>query len=187
MRDDSWKPAADAAMDRYADGGDEASFAEVYTLLAPRLHAFLHRRTHDRGRAEELVHETFLRMHTSRRHFARGAAVTPWAFAIARRLLIDDHRKSRELPEQPPTCAPWTDALAAMRQLGDHLLEELQGLPEAHREAFTLVQLAGLSLAEAAQVLGTTVPAVKLRAFRAYEALRERLGDEVRDALGDLP
>ena len=76
---------------------------------------------------------------------------------------------------------------ASSRQLGDHLLEELQGLPEAHREAFTLVQLDGLSLAEAAQVLGTTVPAVKLRAFRAYEALRERLGDEVRDALGDLP
>ena len=35
MRDDSWKPAADAAMDRYADGGNAAAFAEVYTLLAP--------------------------------------------------------------------------------------------------------------------------------------------------------
>jgi RNA polymerase sigma-70 factor, ECF subfamily len=186
MRDDSWKPAADAAMDRYADG-DDAAFAEVYTLLAPRLLAFLLRRTRDRGLAEELVHDTFLRMHTSRGHFARGGQVMPWAFAIARRLLIDDHRKSRELPEEPPASAPWTDALVAMRRVGAHLLEELQRVPEAHREAFTLVQLDGLSMAEAAQVLGITVPAVKLRAYRTYEALRERLGDEVREALGDLP
>jgi RNA polymerase sigma-70 factor (ECF subfamily) len=47
------------------------------------------------------------------------------------------------------------------------------------------VQIEGLSMAEAAQVLGCTVPAVKLRAYRTYEALRERLGDEVREELGD--
>jgi len=34
-------------------------------------------------------------------------------------------------------------------------------------------------MAEAAQVLGTTVAAVKLRAHRAYEALRAALGDAI--------
>jgi DNA-directed RNA polymerase specialized sigma24 family protein len=43
--------------------------------------------------------------------------------------------------------------------------------------AFELLKEEGLSLAEAAQVLGTTVSAVKLRAHRAYEALRLVLGD----------
>ncbi|HEY3819239.1 MAG TPA: RNA polymerase sigma factor [Polyangiaceae bacterium] len=187
MRDDTWKPAADAAMDRYAEGGDEAAFAEVYTLLAPRLLAFLLRRTRDHARSEELVHETFLRMHLNRRHFARGAQVTPWAFAITRRMLIDDHRKCHAPHEAERPSSPGVDALVSLRRVGDRILEALQQLPEQHREAFALVQLDGLSMAEAAEVLGTTVPAVKLRAHRTYVALRELLGDEVHEALGDLP
>jgi RNA polymerase sigma-70 factor, ECF subfamily len=186
MRDDTWKPRANAAMERYADG-DDSAFEEVYTLLAPRLQAFLWRRTRDPARAEELVHDTFLRMHANRRHFASGAEVMPWAFAIARRLLIDDHRKSRPPPDpEEETGGPWVDAVVAVRRLGRRILEELERVPEQHREAFTLVQIEGLSMAEAAQVLGCTVPAVKLRAYRTYEALRERLGDEVREELGDL-
>lgn len=185
MRDDGWKPRADAAMERYADG-DDAAFGEVYSLLAPRLQAFLWRRTRDSARAEELVHDTFLRMHASRRHFARGAEVTPWAFAIARRLLIDDHRKSRPPPDPDEECGPWVEAIVALRRLSRRVIEELERVPVQHREAFTLVQLDGLSMAEAAQVLGCTVGAVKLRAYRTYEALRDRLGDEVREELGDL-
>ena len=42
-------------------------------------------------------------------------------------------------------------------------------------------------MAEAAEVLGTTVTAVKLRAHRAYEALRATLGDEVREELEGTP
>jgi RNA polymerase sigma-70 factor (ECF subfamily) len=172
-------------MERYADG-DDAAFAEVYALLAPRLQAFVWRRTRDAARAEELVHDTFLRMHTSRRHFAPGAAVMPWAFAIARRLLIDDHRKARPPPDPDDASGPWVDAVVAVRRLGRRISEELERLPEQHREAFTLVQMEGFSMGEAAQVLGCTVAAVKLRAYRAYEALRARLGDEVREELEAL-
>jgi RNA polymerase sigma-70 factor (ECF subfamily) len=187
MRDDTWKPRANAAMERYADG-DDAAFGEVYALLAPRLQAFLCRRTRNACRSEELVHDTFLRMHTNRRHFARGAEVMPWAFAIARRLLIDDHRKASHVPPDPDQDAggPWLDAVVAVRRLGKRIMEELEHLPEQHREAFTLVQIDGLSMAEAAQVLGCTVAAVKLRAHRTYEALRDRLGDEVREELGEV-
>ncbi len=91
---DAWKDAASAAMDRYACGED-AAFSSVYDLLAPRLSAFLLRRTGDRARAEDLVQQTFLQMHCARRHFAPGTAVAPWAFAIARRLLIDGARRER--------------------------------------------------------------------------------------------
>src|SRR6185312_8105030 len=94
---DAWRAAASAAMDRYACG-DDAAFSELYDLLAPRLTAFLARRTRDDALATDLVQQTFLQMHASRRHFSEGADVMPWAFAIARRLLIDVVRKSgREL------------------------------------------------------------------------------------------
>ena len=193
MREGDWKPHANVAMDRYATG-DEDAFSELYDLLAPRLCSFLLRRTRDRGRAEDLVQQTFLQMHCARRHFAPGAEVMPWAFAIARRLLIDGARKGgREVLvgdddghvlERADRSDP-ADSICARRRIARRIDEVLRRLPEAHRTAFELVQVDGLSMAEAAQVLGTTVMAVKLRAHRAYEALRERLGDEVCEELGD--
>jgi RNA polymerase sigma-70 factor (ECF subfamily) len=51
-------------------------------------------------------------------------------------------------------------------------------MPEAHRVAYILVRQEGLSVAEAAEVVGTTPTAMKLRAHRAYEALRAALRDE---------
>ncbi|HEY8040807.1 MAG TPA: RNA polymerase sigma factor [Polyangiaceae bacterium] len=197
MRGQDWKPAADAAMDRYACG-DDAAFAELYDLLEPRLTAFLLRRTRDEGRTDDLVQQTFMQMHCARRHFARGAEVMPWAFAIARRLLIDSVRKGgreRELlvddangdALERPCGRDKPDSALAKRQLARRIEEELERMPEAHREAFDLIQGDGLSVSEAAKVLAITPTAVKLRAHRAYAALRERLGSDVHELLGDAP
>lgn len=189
---DTWKEAASAAMDRYACGED-AAFSELYDLLAPRLSAFAMRRIRDEGAAEDLVQQTFLQMHCARRHFAPGAAVTPWAFAIARRLLIDSFRKKGRAPvwvdedgdEARGSIAPGASPAEVMarRRLAKRMTEELSRVSETDRTAFELVKFDGLSLAEAAEVLGTTSNAVKLRAFRAAEALRASLGDEVREEL----
>jgi RNA polymerase sigma-70 factor (ECF subfamily) len=193
--DERWKEAASGAMDRYACG-DAAAFSELYDALAPRLSSFLTRRTRDPARAEDLLQQTFLQMHSARQHFAPGADVVPWAFAIARRLLIDTYRKGgREVLDDgsgedgresvAPGASP--EGLAGQRRLARRIEEELARIPEAHRMAFDLVQREGLSMAEAAEVLGTTVSAVKLRAYRTYEALRAALGDEVREELQGLP
>src|SRR5215470_9959828 len=83
---------ADAAMERYADG-DAAAFAIVYDALAPRLLGLLRRQAPQY--AEDLVQQTFFQMHLARGTFVRGAQVRPWAFAIARRLLIDRIRRRK--------------------------------------------------------------------------------------------
>jgi RNA polymerase sigma-70 factor (ECF subfamily) len=175
--------ASDAAMARYA-AGDEAAFPVVYDDLAPRLYGFLVRQTGDQARAEDLVQQTFLQMHRARGSFVAGAEVLPWAFAIARRLLIDGFRRGRrevldgdDAREESAAPGPAADDLVQAQELANRIRKELARLPEAQRVAFELVKEEGLSLAEAAQVLGTTVAAVKLRAHRAYEALRAVLGD----------
>ena len=179
---------ADTAMERYARG-DDAAFAAVYDALAPRLYGYLLRQTRDSAKAEDLVQQTLLHMHRARARFIPGAEVTPWAFAIARRLLIDSLRRNRrevlepddETSEASAAASPDApaDDLVYAAQLARRVQKELVRLPEAQRVAFELIKQDGLSLAEAAQVLGTTVAAVKLRAHRAYEALRVALGDVV--------
>lgn len=166
---------ADAAMGRYADG-DDAAFAIVYDEVSPRLRAFLNRRCPERS--EDLLQQTFLAMHRSRASFCPGAAVMPWAFAIARRLLIDEYRGSRrndrrqELPPSEPHDASM--ALQA-QQLYSKLLTELEELPERQREAFQLIRLDGFTLEEAAIATGTTISSMKSLSHRAQETLRTRL------------
>src|SRR5687768_2273256 len=94
-----------AAMDRYACG-DAAAFTVVHRGLYPRLCAFLLRLSGSPTIAEDLAQETFLRMHRARANFARGGAVLPWAYAIARNVHLDHVRAARlrrteRLPSDP--------------------------------------------------------------------------------------
>lgn len=167
-------------MERYACGEDDA-FGALYDALAPKLFAFLSRQTGDAARAEDLVQQTFLQMHCARETYVTGADVIPWAFAIARRLAIDVHRRTKresfgsdvEAAAIALDLAP-DDALRS-KQAARILQDALDELPEAQRTAFELVKYDGLSLAQAAETLGTTVTAVKLRTHRTYEALRGAL------------
>lgn len=178
--------ALDRAMDRYA-AGDDSAFGEVYDRLAPRLFAFLYRQTRDHAKAEDVVQQTMLQIHRARGRFIPGAHVVPWAFAIARRLVIDAHRRRREVllttdeeaaGELLASLDASADELAIAKEVAQRLSAELERLPENQRVAFELIKQEGLSVAEAAEALGTTVAAVKLRAHRAYESLRSALGLE---------
>jgi RNA polymerase sigma-70 factor (ECF subfamily) len=139
--------------------------------------------------ASDLVQETLLRMHRARGTFAVGGAVVPWAYAIARNVALDHARASRlrkteRLPSDPgPEMVDRSggdaEAMAMASQAARIVEEVLAGLPPSQRDAFILIRYEGLSMADAAAVLGATPTAVKLRAFRAYEALRAAL-DELR-------
>ncbi len=170
----------DAAMDRYADGDDRA-FAVIYDLLAPRLMAFLRKSVRDAALVEDLTQATLLQMHRARGQFLRGSAVLPWAFAIARRLLIDDLRKHKHAAKQAlgddllvSLAGSEASPLAAFEasQLAAVVDEALAAMPEAHRTAFRLLKVDGLSVAESAELLGASETTIKMRAHRAYEHLR---------------
>jgi len=171
----------DLAMERYARG-DEAAFGEVYDAIAPRLYAFLLRQTRSEERAKDVLQQTMLKIHLARGSFAPGAAVLPWAYAIARRLWIDSTRRGRrevlvenEADRVDDGMAP--DAEVYSAEIAARVRRELAKLPETQRVAFQLVKEEELTMAEAAAVLGTTESAVKLRAHRAYQTLRAALGD----------
>jgi RNA polymerase sigma-70 factor (ECF subfamily) len=67
------------------------------------------------------------------------------------------------------------------------MLEAIEGLPEAEREAFDLVRIQGLTYAEAAEVVGASVRTVQRRLNRARLLLAERLADLRPAAPGEPP
>lgn len=174
----------DRAMSRYAEGHD-AAFGEVFQTLSPRLLAFLRRLCGSPELAHDLVQETFLRMHRARGSFVPGSAVVPWAYAIARNCFVSHARalKSRaarssvDISEHEVAAGLDSNAeeAAAVRQSAELVERTLAKMSVTNREAFVLIRFEGQSVAEAAQILGASEGAVKLRAFRAYELLRAAL------------
>jgi RNA polymerase sigma-70 factor (ECF subfamily) len=176
--------ALNGAMDRYASGESQA-FVALHQALQPRLLAYLTRMSGSPIMAADLVQETFLRVHRARATFAAGGAVLPWAYAIARNVALDHARAARLRETERLPSDPGPEMIdrgggdaesAAIAAQGARVVETvLAGLPAAQREAFVLIRYEGLSVQDAAAVLGATPTAVKLRAFRAYEALRAAL------------
>jgi RNA polymerase sigma-70 factor, ECF subfamily len=174
-------------MAKYA-AGDDAQLAALYDLAAPALFAFLTRMARDRALAEDITHDTFLRVHAARGSYRTGARVMPWMYAIARRLFLDSLRSRKregpsldangDRPSDPGIVsdAPGADELVAAERLAVRIEEVLRAMPENQSTAFRLLKQEHLSIAEAAAVLGTTETTVKLRAHRSYEALRKALG-----------
>jgi RNA polymerase sigma-70 factor, ECF subfamily len=179
--------ALSSVMDRYARGEDPA-FDDLYRLGAPRVRGFLLRLCGDLALADDLMQETFIRVHRARGSFAMGAAALPWMLAIARNALRDHARRVQVRPgtrpvdrsahepaqrEAPPDARG--DEVLAGQEMLEVVRNVLHDLPSQQREAFVLLRFEGMSVREAAQVLGSTEGAVKVRAFRASEALRTAL------------
>jgi RNA polymerase sigma-70 factor (ECF subfamily) len=172
----------DGVMEKCATGDDRA-FDELYRRGAARVRGFLVRLSGDPVLAEDLTQETFVRIHRARGSFAAGAAALPWMFAIARNTFLDHARRenvrrrsSAQLAPDPKAAKDTQgDEVLAGREMLDIVRETLDRLPMLQRDAFVLIRFEGLSVSEAAQVLGATEAAVKVRAFRAYEALRAAL------------
>jgi RNA polymerase sigma-70 factor, ECF subfamily len=176
-------------MARYCDG-DASAFRELYAEVAPRLLGYLLKMARHRAVAEDLLQQTFMKLHKARATYVRGADPVPWIYSIAHRTFLDEARRQKravvrvgegdDLPEQqadisgePPDRR---DEPRADPELVKATLDALAELPEQQREAVVLTKLDGKSVAEAAEIAGTTVGAMKVRAHRGYEALRKLLG-----------
>ena len=176
-------------MARYCDG-DAHAFRELYAQVAPRLLGYLIKMARTRAVAEDLLQQTFLKVHRARAAYVRGADPLPWIYAIAHRTFIDETRRVKravvkvgegeELPEVKAGITGEADGQRdepADPQAVKEALDALAELPAQQREAVVLTKLEGKSVAEAAEIAGTTVGAMKVRAHRGYEALRKALAD----------
>lgn len=176
--------ALDEAMHRYADG-DNTAFADVFAGLGPRLRLFLRRMGASPEAADDLTQETFMRIVAARGSFAQGKPVAPWAYSIARNCFISHTRSKKsklarsslnsdEL-ELPATNTPTAEEESMARESAHVVSRALAAMTPARREAFVLLRYEGLSVAAAAQIVGISEGALKIRAFHAYEILRSAL------------
>jgi RNA polymerase sigma-70 factor (ECF subfamily) len=173
----SWSSVdLDRWMERYQQADLEAAVALIHAL-SPSLLRYFSSQTGSREKADDLLQETWLRIHRVRHTYRPGERVMPWVYAIAKRVRIDDYRRARRitrhevlmdaLPERPSETEQ-RDAPLTFDEL-------VSALPESQREVITMLKVGGLSLEEVARATSSTLGAVKQKAHRAYGRLRQLL------------
>lgn len=159
--------------------GDEAAFETLFRRWQTPLTRHLSRMLDDPAAAEDLVVETFLRLHRHRDRVRPDRPLKPLAWTIARNLARNRRRTQRlwgwlplataepERPQPPPG-----DAEAQRR-----VTAAFASLPAAQRETCSLRLAGELSLEEIAEVTGASVGTVKSRLFYGLRRLRVLLAD----------
>jgi RNA polymerase sigma-70 factor (ECF subfamily) len=167
-------------MTGYLDGRLDA-FDALYAALAPRVRSYLLAHCRDRAVADDLVQETFLQLHRSRRTYEPGRPVTPWLFAIAKHVLLMHRRSAGRRARFHETFA--ADLRAGdlphddVRVIADQevVRRALETVPADQRRALEMHHVEGWSFAEIAAQLGIRVNAAKTRAFRGMRRLKGQL------------
>jgi len=174
------EPTDEELMSAYV-AGDARAFERLFSRFAPRLHGFFLRSFRSGAVADDLLQQTFMKLHRARARYRPELKLAPWLFAVASRVRLDELRRRLRLPEDAGEDAVARADEQAPRDppsandLRDAVRAALDGLPESQRTVIHLHRYEGMTFAEIAKVLGTTEGAVKLRAFRGYETLREQL------------
>lgn len=177
-------------MLRYKDG-DVSAFDVLVRKHRNGLYNFLYRMTRNAAMAEEVQADTWLRIHRAASRYEPRAAFSTFLYTVAYRqcLTVLDCKANKVKPagvdperlDSSPITGSGSPAWSnPERQTLLHdqmkkLNQEVAGLPEAHRAAFLLYYVEGLSCQETAEVLDLTAKEVKGRLAYARRLLRERV------------
>lgn len=166
----------DELMLRY-QGGDRDAATALIQRASPLLHRLFRAQTLSRESADDLLQETWLRLHKVRHTYRPGERFLPWFYAIARHTRIDYYRRTRRIREREEAVDRISEMSADAREPKATL--DLPGLlsvlPEGQREVVAMLKLSEMSVEDVARATSSSIGSVKQKAHRAYAKLRTTL------------
>lgn len=179
--------------------GDDSALSDLYRRWAGPLLRYLERMVKERATAEELLQESFIRVHQAKDRYEPQARFSTWLFRIGRNLALneldlarrkkphlstdlekneEDVRPQLTLVSNTPSAESIIDARRT-RELVESALAEL---PERQRSALWLSTVEGHSYAEVAEILETSTASVKSLIHRARATIADRISDATKSA-----
>lgn len=168
-------------LNRYLSG-DVSAFDELVRAHEDRVLAICLRMMRDREAALDAVQETFLTVFRKADRFQAKAAFSTWLYRVAVNTCYDQLRKAKRrkadpLPDTADPADPRSGDLLASAELRPDIETALEQLPTEFRAAVVLVDLEGLALEQAGDILDVPVGTIKSRVFRGRRLLAESLGN----------
>jgi len=129
--------------------------------------------------AEDIAQETFLKILKAAPRYRPTASFRTYLYTIIYRLCLDTRKKSRPslmdtIPDRP-SASPSAVEYLVSRERGEEIRHALESLPLNQRTAIVLKHDEGLSYAEIAQVMDTSLKSVEMLIRRAREKLHSKL------------
>ncbi|WP_372508480.1 ECF RNA polymerase sigma factor SigK [Salinibacterium sedimenticola] len=166
-------------------GGDQAAFAELYDLIAPRVLGLIRRVLIDTAQSEEVAQEVFLEIWQTAPRYdkTKGAAMT-WIMTMSHRRAIDRIRSSQSGRDRDVAAGirelatPYDDVAETIETTVEHerVKVAMSSLSELQREAVALAYYGGLTQSEIAERLQVPLGTVKTRIRDGMLRLRTELG-----------
>jgi RNA polymerase sigma-70 factor (ECF subfamily) len=161
--------------------GEISAFEGIVRRWQRPLINLAYRFCRERGRAEEMAQEAFLRAFRKLHLWNKDAVFSTWLFALATNLYRSELRRIpiRTVPLED--VAEPRDPGVPGRWLEDEQTERsvrhaVSALPPKYRDAVVLYYFQGMDTAAAAHTLGLSEGTLKSRLFRARDLLRSKLG-----------
>ena len=162
--------------------GDMDALQRLYAAVGNQVYGFALSLVRHPQDAEDVVQETFVRIHANAAHYRPQGKPLAWIFTIARHLALDKQRRQRRTESLSET-ADVVDLSDIDR--ADHRLllnSLLNHLSEEDRQILILHAVAGMSFREIASVIGRPVNTVLSRHRRALNRLQSIVKeDELHD------
>src|SRR5688572_8076597 len=183
-------PHDEAALVDGIRKGDADAFESIVRAHGPRLTAVARRILRDEDLAREAVQDAFISAYRARDQFNADSRLSTWLHRITVNAALQQLRRAKRRPEESiedllPRFLPdghhverfhsWTeppDEQLSRRETSALVRAAIDRLPEAYRTVLLLRDIEGLSGQEAADMLGISPNAVKIRLHRARMALR---------------
>jgi RNA polymerase sigma-70 factor, ECF subfamily len=169
---------SDAELVRRVTEGDRAAFTLLYGRYRQPLFSYCRSLLRDPGRAEDVVHDTFVRIFKHGNALVNSGSARSWIFRIAHNEALMLLRRQREVAE-PETDSVWETATPQSileQEEETSLVRHLIGrLKKEYREVLQLREYEQLSYAEIAGITGDTESSVKSRIYKARRALAQAM------------
>ena len=162
-----------------ARAGDSTALAEIYNSLGPPLLRFLNHLVQDPAAAEDLLHDSFLRLFQGRGRWRPGSELKPWLFTVARRLAIDylrtRQRHGRLANEIDGKSIMGSMAPTDTNCVNDLVERTLATLPHSYRTTFHLRIKQEFTYPEIAAICGEPEGTLRSRVHHTMKLLRKGL------------
>jgi RNA polymerase sigma-70 factor (ECF subfamily) len=173
----------DAQLASLAAAGDDAAFTTLVTRYQPAVFRWALVFARDADEAEDIAQEVFVRMYRQLSQYRSDGLLSSWLYAITRRAANQMRRtmNRRSRLALSPAARPLRDVYTTDpggrvdRERAAAVIREMfSELPPRQREVFDLIDLQGLTPAEAAARTGMKPVSVRANLFKARSSIRAR-------------
>ncbi len=174
---------SDGAVVRAVLNGRPSAYSILVQRYQDQLYRHAARMVGRPDEAADIVQAAFLKGFDNLRRCQNPERVGAWLFSISANQCKDylKNRRRKDLRLQDAGSLPSDrddpETTAEQKQLRDRIWSALSHLSTDEREAFVLKHVEGFSYQEMAELLGASVPALKMRVHRAREELQTLLED----------